>query len=72
MLSVNHKLTGSRIQLLLARFELKQSTRKPLSLKFKLNATDEKSVTITRGKNTQLSAAVHVSKMSLLKFSINY
>ena len=51
-------------------FELKQSIGKPFSSHFKLNATDEKSVTCSREKNTQLTAAICVSKTSVLKVSI--
>ena len=51
------------------RFELNQSIGKPCSWHFKLNATDEKSITSIRGKNAQLMAAVCFSKPSVLKLS---
>ena len=40
------------------------------SERVELNATDEKSVASTRENNTQLPAAVRISKTSMLKFSI--
>ena len=42
---------------------------KPFFYLFKLNATDEKSVASAKEKNSQLPAAVRVSKTSMLKFS---
>ena len=61
--------TGRRIQLLLARFYLNQSTGQYLFWHFKLNATDKHSEAIAREENTQLPAAVHVSETRVLKLS---
>ena len=54
----------------MTRFDLNQSTGQHLFWHFKLNATDKHSEAIAREENTQLPAAVHVSEMSVLKFSI--
>ena len=61
--------TGRRIQLLLARFDLNQSTGQYLFWHFKLNATDKHSEAIGREEN-QLPAAVHFSETCVLKLSI--
>ena len=55
-------MTGRRIELLLARFDLKQSTGQHFFWHFKLNATDKHSEAIAIEENTQLPAAVHVSE----------
>ena len=62
--------TGRRFQLFLARCDLNQSVGKLLIKQFKLNAKDKRSVTSARKKNSQLPAAVRVSKTSVFKLSI--
>ena len=57
---------GRRMQLLWARSDLNQSVGKPLFKHFKLNATDKRSVASARKKNSQLPAAVRISKTSVL------
>ena len=58
------------MQLLLARFDLLQSIGKPLFQHFKQNATDKISVASAREKNSQLPAAVRVSKTSVPQGSL--
>ena len=59
-------MTGRRIQLLLAQFDLNQSIGQHLFWHFKLNVTDKHSKAIAREENTQLPAAVRVSETSVL------
>ena len=54
------------MQLLLALFDFNQSVGKAVFKYFKLNFTDDKSVTSTREKNTKLPAAVRASKTDVL------
>ena len=56
--------------MLLACSDLNQSVGKPFFLHFKLNDTDKKSIASPREKNSQLPAAVRVSKTSVLKLPI--
>ena len=55
--------------MLLACSDLNQSVRKPFIQHFKLNDTDKKSIGSPREKNSQLPAAVRVSKASVLKLT---
>ena len=52
--------------LVLPRADLIQSVGKSLFQHFKLNSTDKRSVASTREKNSQIPAAVRVSKTSVL------